>query len=244
MENAVEALKMAFAVILLTLALGLSINMFSKARATSDIVLRSSDETEYYDYMEYTDADKTGNRVVGMETIIPTLYKYNKERYKVIFKKGNYDYSNGNLSNVTPLEIYETTTNPSAWSNNYINDFDGKNKDQHPSKKICSIDIEEEIQRGEPWTSNPNEISKHLNALISGNKYYLPQFVDNYIDYKLGKLKMGSSITGISKSQLPNFQKNNKKFVEQIGKKITTDESSIKGNKTTSKMIITYILIN
>ena len=49
MENAVEALKMAFAVMLLTLALSLSIAFFSKARSTAETVLQSADETAYYD---------------------------------------------------------------------------------------------------------------------------------------------------------------------------------------------------
>ena len=81
MENAVEALKMAFAVMLLTLALSLSIAFFSKARSTAETVLQSADETAYYDYTRYDlPEDPSGNRIVGYETIIPTLYKYDKER--------------------------------------------------------------------------------------------------------------------------------------------------------------------
>lgn len=101
MENAVEALKMAFAMIVFVIALSLSMIMFTKARQASEIVLASSDITEYIDYI---DGSYIGfgsqNRIVGLETIIPTLYKYYKENYTVIFldDKGE------------PLELYETNS--------------------------------------------------------------------------------------------------------------------------------------
>lgn len=233
MENAAEALKLAFAVILLTLALSLTMTLFSKARSTSDIVLRSADSTEYYDYMEYTDADKTGNRIVGFETIIPTLYKYNKERYKVTFETGNYNPSDGTISNREKLEIYKTTTEPSSWNNGYVNEYDDTGK----SKSICSFDIAEEIQRGEPWVGSNDEIKKHLDAIINGTSYHPPQYSNNShdIDY---------SNSSLTKSALPNLHKQNKKFAELIGKVETTDSSGVKGTKTTTKMVITYVLIN
>lgn len=239
MENAVEALKLAFAVMVLTLALTVTITLFSKARSTSEIVFRSADSTEYYDYMKYTDADKTGNRVVGFETIIPTLYKYNKERYKVTFEKGDYNSADGTISNRRKLKIYETTTNPSSWNSGYINDFDGRNKDQYPAKSICSFDIAEEIQRGEPWVGSNDEIKKHLDAVINGTSYHPPQYSndDNNIDY---------SRTSLNKSELQDLK--GRKFVELIGKvktnESTTDSSGVKGTKTTTKMVITYVLIN
>lgn len=237
MENAVEALKLAFAVILLTLALGLTMTLFSKARSTSDIVLRSADTSEYYDYIEYTDADKTGNRIVGFETIIPTLYKYSKENYKVTFAQGDYNPADGTILIRSKLEIYKTTTAPSSWNNGYINDFDGKNKDQNPSKSICSFDIAEELQRGEPWSGNSDEIKKHLDAIIQGTSYHPPLNDTNAYDIDYGKLP--------TKSVLPDLK--NRKFVELIGKVTTkedqTDSSGIKGTKTTTKMIITYVLI-
>lgn len=54
MENAVEGLKLAFAVLLLTMALSLTIAFFSKARTTAEAVLQSSDKTAYYDYSKYS----------------------------------------------------------------------------------------------------------------------------------------------------------------------------------------------
>lgn len=234
MENAVEALKMAFAVMLLTLALSLSIAFFSKARSTSEIVLQSSDKMAYYDYTRYDlPEDPSGNRIVSYETIIPTLYKYNKERYKVVFKQGKYDSSTGTLSEVEPLPIYSTTTNPKNWNKNYINDFDGiSNKDStNPELSICSFDIIEETQRNEPWVGNAEQVKLHLDAIFGGGEYKIP------------------FMTGVSTINYANnpLSKRNNKFVEQIGEitTINTDENEdeVIGNKTTKKRIITYILI-
>ena len=84
MENAVDALKIAFAVFIFIVALSLVMYMFTQTRETADIVLASSDVTEFMDYVEVSDTDEE-DRIVGLETIIPTLYKYFKENYTVIF---------------------------------------------------------------------------------------------------------------------------------------------------------------
>lgn len=228
MENAVEALKLAFAVILLTLALSLTMTFFSKAKSTAEIVLQRSDKTAYYDYSKYdVPEDPSGNRIVGYETIIPTLYKYDKERYKVIFKQGKYDSSTGELTNVQPLSIYETTTIRNNWNKNYINDFDGRTtyNSVYNNLNICSFDIIEEIQRNEPWIGNAEQVKLHLDAIFSGEKYILPQNNSKFIDYSNNPLS-----------------KRNNKFVEQIGES-TIEETTVLGNKTTKKRIITYTLI-
>ena len=80
MENASEALKLAASVLVFVMAITVTIALFTQARETSEIVLQSSDVTSYYDYQDYTKKDRVyENRIVGLETIIPTLYKYNKE---------------------------------------------------------------------------------------------------------------------------------------------------------------------
>ena len=235
MENAVDGLKLAFAVLLLTMALSLTIAFFSKARTTAEMVLRSSDKTVYYDYTSYSiPQDTSGNRIVWYETIIPTLYKYDKERYKVTFKQGNYNETTGELSNVTNLSIYETKSVQANWNKNYINDFDGvTSRTQGHNFNICSFDIIEETQRNEPWVGSTEQVKLHLDAIFGGTSYKLPQ----------------NPLESISYAGNPLSKRNNK-FVEQIGEFTTTSSEdddgteSITGNKTTKKRIITYILIN
>ena len=52
MENAVDALKLAFGVLVFVIALTVIMTMFTQARETSDLVLQRSDITEFMDYTE------------------------------------------------------------------------------------------------------------------------------------------------------------------------------------------------
>lgn len=81
MENATDALKMAAAVLIFVLALSISINAFGEARRTSQVILDYRDRE--YDYTYITSG--TTQRQVGLETIIPSIYKAYKENYKIIF---------------------------------------------------------------------------------------------------------------------------------------------------------------
>lgn len=114
MENATEALMMAFAVFVLIIALSTSIVYFSQARYTADAVLQSADETAYYEYeYEYTGSliDNKGNRIVGVDTIMPTVYRY-KTDYIVVTIKDKHGNeikvdSDNNADDVEFKDIYD-----------------------------------------------------------------------------------------------------------------------------------------
>lgn len=84
MENAAEALKMAFAVLMFVLALTLCISSFSQAREAVDSIITIKDRETSYTYVT---ASNDGTRTVGAETIVPTLYKAYKENFEVHFLK-------------------------------------------------------------------------------------------------------------------------------------------------------------
>ena len=118
MENAVDALKMAFAVLFFVGALGISMVTFTKARETADILLYSKDSTNYYEYVE---PSKNKSRVVGVETIIPTLYRYYKENYTVVFYRGTgYDESTGKFASIEPMILYYTETDSNYLKNSSL----------------------------------------------------------------------------------------------------------------------------
>lgn len=175
MENVVEAFKIAFAVLVFSMALTLAIFMFSEARVTADAVLKKSDISAFMEYIELENEDgtmATETREVGLETIIPTLYKYYKENYTVIFRN----------SDGTMMELYETQTindNPivvgnqiGGWSPGYINKYDfGDNNYQKDDRRVCSFDLDEETRRHEPWTANTTKIKDMLDKFIKGENY-------------------------------------------------------------------------
>lgn len=84
MENAADALQMAAFVLIFVLALSISINAFGEARQTSQVLLDYRDREYDYTYIEANNPDET-KRIVGAETIIPSIYKAYKENYKIVF---------------------------------------------------------------------------------------------------------------------------------------------------------------
>ena len=82
MENAADALKMAAAVLIFVVALSISSTAFGEARATATTILEYRDRE--YDYT-YVDGSESTQRTVGLETIVPTIYRSYKENYKIVF---------------------------------------------------------------------------------------------------------------------------------------------------------------
>ena len=183
MENATEALMMGFAVLVFVIALTVGITVFSQVKNVSDIMLYTQDETNYYDYQGAV-GKASQNRIVGLETIVPTLYKYYRENYTVVFRQGSYNEETGEFGDLKPLIIYntpstyKTRTNVMLWGKSY--DTLMKNKytpyitggyDKEGSKEIFSFDLEEETLRHEPWTGSFDKAKENIDCFLYGEVY-------------------------------------------------------------------------
>ena len=107
MENAVEALKMAGAVLLFVIALSIAILSFTIARESFDKMIKYSDRESltiendsrfYYvandnDVKDISKRENRTKRYVGLETIIPSMYRSVTENFKIIFDFGDSGYS-------------------------------------------------------------------------------------------------------------------------------------------------------
>ncbi len=89
MENAADALHMAAAVLIFVLALTIAINSFGQVRQASQFLIDYNDREYEYTYVE---DNGTTERIVGLESIIPTIYKAYRENYKVVFDDTTYAY--------------------------------------------------------------------------------------------------------------------------------------------------------
>lgn len=84
MENAVDALKIAFAMFVFVIAIALTFSIVGQARATSDTIFAINDKTNLYEYVDSSEENASNkDRIVGFETILPTIYRYAKEQYAV-----------------------------------------------------------------------------------------------------------------------------------------------------------------
>lgn len=179
MENATDALKIAFAAMIFVMALSIAIAMFSQLNDVSKVVLSSSDVTSFYEYEQTTNQK---NRIVGLEAIIPTIYKYYKENFTILFldRSGN------------PLPLYRTKTNKDSWgggsdefgvnpNEGLIGKYYSNNSDDNP---VCTFDVDEETIRHEPWTGSPTDYKANIDAFLYGNKFYFPDGSGMFYDYK------------------------------------------------------------
>ena len=86
MENAADALKIAFVMFIFAIAITTTFSLISQAKSTADTVLYQSDETNFY---EHTETSDLGNREVSVTEIIPMLYRYYEESIGVTIKLKN-----------------------------------------------------------------------------------------------------------------------------------------------------------
>ena len=268
MENVVEALMMGFAVIIFVIALTVSITSFDQVKVVSDMVLYSQDETNYYEYQGAI-GKASQNRIVGLETIIPTLYKYYKENYTVLFRQANYDTQTGEFNNIEYLEIYNTPSKYRTSSTGYYlwgkedkennqssydtlmqkkyNNYFTNGYNKRGNNQIFSFDLEEETLRHEPWTGSYQKAKENIDCFLYGKEYYNPN--DNssspYISY--GEINQLGTNGFIGWCRRKNAQ-----FVETVGeytysssqKNDTEDGSNINTlvkDKNKRIIVFTYI---
>lgn len=86
MENVADALKMAGAVLLFVLALSIIILSFGQVRESADTIIDYKDrETSYIDGNYYYVGNEN-SRNIGLETLIPSVYRAYLENYKIVFE--------------------------------------------------------------------------------------------------------------------------------------------------------------
>ena len=239
MENAVEALKMGFAVLVLIAALSFAIYSFTKVRETTDAITSQADIKEYYQQLSLGDTGVSSNnalssRIVGVETIIPTLYRYYKENYTILFYVGyNYNEDTGSFSNIVPMTLYYSEANKNYLQNSTLT-VDSISSTGSDNGAIYGFDIQDEQIRREPWSANQdtsyNFIKEFVNGINGekGTKYYSSRMSnvanrtnkntygtdDNYGPYYQINFKFGNALSD-SNGLIGVGQ--NYKFVERYG---------------------------
>ena len=230
MENATQALELGFGVLIFVMALTLSISTFSSASLAITNVISNEDKTQRYVYVTEANGngvDQNNNRIVGVESIIPTMYKAYKENFKVLFLD-----QNGN-----PLILYYKTRN----SSKETEIVDGESVTLLPREKddygeeieINFVDLEEEVLGG------VEDAVKHLDFILYGNRY---QQIDRKFYTKFKRQIY-------YEDGLYNFLVG-KQFVEILGEYYQEDadagmeipESQVAQVNKTKKRVITYQL--
>lgn len=156
-----------------------------------------------------------------METIIPTLYKYYKENYTVLFlDKGG-----------TPLNLYKSQTNRSLWSEKgSIGKYYTTDEDKYTTydlNPVCAFDVDDETIRHEPWTGSLTDYKENLDVFLNGGEFkYKSGGTDSAGNY-------GYTYSGFIKAY------KNRKFKETLGEYKYNQYNSTedKGTESTSSLL-------
>ncbi|MBQ2835542.1 MAG: hypothetical protein IJE68_01740 [Clostridia bacterium] len=142
MENAVEALKIAFAVMMFVLALTLSISSFSQASSAIQSIANMRDrETEY----TYVNPSEDLTRTVGIETVVTSMYRAFEENIVIYFMQNDAG---------TPLPLYyDTETTGKVKKDNKGN----------PIKVAC-------IELSNEGFASKEQAQEHLDIILGGEK--------------------------------------------------------------------------
>ena len=179
MENAVDALKIAFAVMIFVMALTLSISSFSNANQAIDSIVKMSDrETEY----TYVEPSENLTRKVGMETVVTTMYRAIEENIEIYFFD---EYGN-------EVTLYRDLHGEYTNSINFSNSENGKFTDKEDARAFLDV-----LLGGE----NAEKFDIYKHKLI--NRYYYDGWYDDFkygsFEEILGEYTEGSGATEIKK---------------------------------------------
>ena len=220
MDNAVEAMKMAFAMIVFIIALSATMYLLNTASSTSQLLLYYADESNYLDNIDVIGDVRKRN--VNVETIIPTLYRYYKENFAVQIYNLSGDLVQifdvnieGKLRRAAGTTLAQrteeqkalvslygdtslTTTNPYLFEAPWIG---------NTSKDIKTrVDL---YVKGECAYINGTKVDYRLNSLLGENSFRdNPLFEEEFIQYtykgdtiSVGEGEDTETITGNSKPE-------------------------------------------
>ena len=123
MENAVDAFKWGAAVLIFVLALAVCVTSFSEARIASSILLDYRDREFWLGSSDYWHSETSDPaRIVGKETIIPSIYRAKTEKFKIVFEfKVDYFLFSKKIDGVdTKINVVELETLES-YGDSFIN---------------------------------------------------------------------------------------------------------------------------
>ena len=263
MDDAVQALMMAFSVIVFVIAFALALYMFSQVTATSEVISQYADTTRFYDNIKISSDDeitKNGTvRIVDRETVIPTLYRYYKENFcvKIYDATGTVESStvespkllqifDVNLegevnaaagdTKATDGDILQTTVTAEQIKHNALNKIYNNFIDS--DRVWNNRAVEGRIYMfGAPWIGSTENMKTRIDYFINASAGYIN---NEYVDY-----------TGNFFAEAIKDSDNKYKITEEFisysysGSKFETEDGDVlvTGEKSKDKIVIIYTII-
>ena len=196
MENVTEALKLVLGIMVFLIAFTVLFQTASLARYTSEILITERDKTTYYSYYKSEDypvkenENISGmvNRIVTLEEMIPTIYRYSTESYGVTIIDNNKIVARFDMQTETLCNGWNSTNDSQKRvlidrTNTYIlkpigvpeNSLLDRNKPQEELEKLF-LDIYKQNRNNMylqefncPWLRSDKDISQRIDSDLSRN---------------------------------------------------------------------------
>jgi len=239
MDNVTRALLIAFSMMMFVIGFTFSMYMINKLLSTSSVLLDTVSTTNYYDNIEVINTDNV-TREVGIETIIPVLYRYYKENYsvRIVEEVDQNGKKVENLIQLFDLSMESQISNAARYT--------GNTDVQKISLKSSIYNTPENkaYMFSTPWAGNLENARIRIDYFLNGTKGYIN---NGLVDYS----KDGPTFKNIEGGFLKYCEMSYKieeSFVEYAykGETISTPngiETITGSTQESSKIIITYKLI-
>lgn len=223
MENVTHALFLAFAMFTLVLGLSYGIHLLGSMNAVADTLIQSTDATADYQTVSYNSSDPENKytRIVGVDTVISTLYRYYKESFSVEI----YDNS------TTPklVQVFDLTIENVLAGNNRDEEWNAYNQLYGGASKANLF--------GAPWIVNQEYTKQRIDMYISGQDAYINGTEVKYKENSLKKLvEDGQSDT--FEEQFIQYTYEGQTISDNFGEDIESITGSVRAK---NKIIIRYI---
>lgn len=169
MENVTRALILAFSMLIFAVAFAFAMYLINGLLTTSNVLLGSVSTTNYYDNIKVS-GNATATREVGVDTIIPTLYRYAKESYAVKIVD-----SDDTLIQLFDVNIESKIAKAAAATNPTDEQTSLKNS-------IYNTKNNKAYMFEAPWTGNVEERTRaRIDYFLNGTRGYIN---DTLVDYE------------------------------------------------------------
>ena len=261
-ENATQALNMAFAVIVLVLALSISMLLFTRVSETADALAFYSDSTKYYDNVELvkfctacnesnsldekfcTSCNNPFSSITDDQTILKGTERYVSAEtiiptlyryYKENFCVKIYDATN-NLIQVFDVKL-EGDVRAAVGDTiaGTANMKTPKHKKNHALDELYNDDTQKYYLFGAPWLGSTENVKTRVDYFVNGEKGYINNVLINYENNLFYKARMAKSMF---KEQFINYSYSGETFITDDGDEL------VKGASEKDKIVIIYKLVS
>ena len=252
MEDAVTAAIMAFSILVFVIAISATMYLVNSVTATSEQVLYYADSSNFFENISVNGHELTKRRV-DFDSIIPTLYRYNKESFCVKICDGTDTSGHSNISASTVLQVFDIDIEEKVRTAAALtkNERDEPKNAASKALHILYNDPGSILYMFEaPWLGNrETDCKTRVDYYINGTAGFINNQFVNYSNIDSDKI---NNLKELKQKYDDLIDTGFKPYIEETfveynyaGDTITSEDGleTITGNKQAlSKIIITYTL--